>query len=62
MPEFDAAMARLKHKRPRKELTPDEEARLTEAVNDFIIKMEAAAELGNGKRNSMSLRARLTYF
>jgi hypothetical protein len=46
MPEFDAAMARLKPKRPRKDLTADEEAKLTETVNEFIIKMEAAAELG----------------
>ena len=46
MPEFDAAMARLKPKRPRKDLSSEEEARLTESVNEFIIKMEAAAELG----------------
>lgn len=39
-------MARLKHKRVKKDLTAEEEAKLTETVNNFITKMEAAAKLG----------------
>lgn len=46
MPEFDAAMSRLRHKRPKKDLSVEESEALDTAAADFVIKMEAAAELG----------------